>query len=188
MLLFLSEWCAAFKMGSASSAVSRALLNVSRVYIDGWADAFALRSCYACILVASLVVRQLTEPEHQSAIFTLFLGQSLQSLCRSASFLMPCAGMCAGVLYLMSCLAEFKDLRAELESADAVPMLLDLLATCTDTQIQVLPACLSAGLILPTRDHHSCSLPFSWLDLCQPGTTIPAACLVLALDLFLSLQ
>lgn len=51
---------------------------------------------------------------------------------------MPCAGMCAGVLYLMSCLAEFKDLRAELEAADAVPMLLDLLATCTDTQIQVL--------------------------------------------------
>lgn len=65
---------------------------------------------------------------------------------------MPCAGMCAGVLYLMSCLAEFKDLRAELESADAVPMLLDLLATCTDTQIQVLP-----------------DLPFSWLDPCQPA-------------------
>ncbi|BDA49930.1 hypothetical protein COCOBI_15-0580 [Coccomyxa sp. Obi] len=42
----------------------------------------------------------------------------------------------SGVLYLLSCLAEFKDLRAELESADAVPMLLDLLATCTDTQIQ----------------------------------------------------
>lgn len=41
------------------------------------------------------------------------------------------------MLYLLSCLAEFKDMRAELEAADAVPMLLDLLATVTDSQIQV---------------------------------------------------
>ena len=59
-----------------------------------------------------------------------------------------CVVGCTGVLYLMSCLAQFKDLRAELESADAVPMLLDLLATCTDTQIQAcIRAPLSADLI-----------------------------------------
>ncbi len=57
---------------------------------------------------------------------------------------------CAGILYLLSCLAEWGDMRAELEAARAVPLLLDLLGTTTDTTVQVcvlalmllLPACM----------------------------------------------
>ncbi len=44
---------------------------------------------------------------------------------------------CAAILYVLSCLAKQPDMRAELEAASAVPLLLDLLATCTDTQVQV---------------------------------------------------
>ena len=88
---------------------------------------------------------------YQATAFTA----SLQRLFMRRVF---CA--CTGVLYLLSCLAEFKDLRAELESADAVPMLLDLLATCTDTHIQVSsPAQLAAC-------QHSCE-PLAIAEGCQ---------------------
>ena len=52
------------------------------------------------------------------------------------SLLMPQAG--AGLLYLLSCLAKFGDMRAEMEAAGAVDVLLELLSTCHDTKVQVI--------------------------------------------------
>jgi hypothetical protein len=81
------------------------------------------------------------------------------------------------VLYLLSCLAEFKDMRAELEAADAVPMLLDLLSTCADTKIQACPApaldCIS--LVSGSGCRVACLnlkkgwkfLPVVWLRVCD---------------------
>ena len=43
----------------------------------------------------------------------------------------------AGLLYLLSCLAKFGDMRAEMEAAGAVDVLLELLSTCHDTKVQV---------------------------------------------------
>lgn len=43
----------------------------------------------------------------------------------------------AGLLYLLSCLAKFGDMRAEMEAAGAVDILLELLSTCHDTKVQV---------------------------------------------------
>lgn len=44
----------------------------------------------------------------------------------------------AGLLYLLSCLAKFGDMRAEMEAAGAVDVLLELLSTCHDTKVQVI--------------------------------------------------
>ena len=42
----------------------------------------------------------------------------------------------AGLLYLLSCLARFEDMRAELDGAGAVDVLLELLGSCLDTKVQ----------------------------------------------------
>ena len=42
----------------------------------------------------------------------------------------------AGLLYLLSCLARFEDMRGELEGAGAVDVLLELLGSCDDTKVQ----------------------------------------------------
>lgn len=44
--------------------------------------------------------------------------------------------MCAGLLYLLSCLAKDDDMRAELEAAGAVDVLLELLGSRHDTKVQ----------------------------------------------------
>ena len=44
--------------------------------------------------------------------------------------------LCAGLLYLLSCLAKYEDMRSELEGASAVDVLLELLGSCPDTKVQ----------------------------------------------------
>ncbi len=44
--------------------------------------------------------------------------------------------MDVGLLYLLSCLAKFDDMRAELEVAGAVDVLLELLGNRHDTKVQ----------------------------------------------------
>lgn len=45
----------------------------------------------------------------------------------------------AGLLYLLSCLAKYDDMRAEMEAAGAVDVLLELLGSCHDTKVQARP-------------------------------------------------
>ena len=65
--------------------------------------------------------------------------------------LCPCV-LPAAILYVLSCLAKQPDMRAELEAAGAVPVLLDLLASITDTQVQV---CACFGLLDPASTANS---------------------------------
>ena len=54
----------------------------------------------------------------------------------------------AGLLYLLSCLAKFGDMRAEMEAAGAVDVLLELLSTCHDTKVQVMLLSFNHSLLL----------------------------------------
>ena len=54
----------------------------------------------------------------------------------------------AGLLYLLSCLAKFGDMRTEMEAAGAVDVLLELLSTCHDTKVQVILLSFNHSLLL----------------------------------------
>ena len=47
-----------------------------------------------------------------------------------------CQTSCTGLLYLLSCLAKYEDMRGEMEGAGAVDVLLELLGSCPDTKVQ----------------------------------------------------
>ena len=60
----------------------------------------------------------------------------------------------AGLLYLLSCLAKFGDMRAEMEAAGAVDILLELLSTCHDTKVQVKLLSSNHALLETRKPYH----------------------------------
>lgn len=122
-----------------------------------WTAHFCSSACRG-VLAQSLLKMRTAAPYRTEAISDTACASPRRLLSPWARYTIACGAVllkacvlwhvaCAGLLYLLSCLAKYDDMRAELEAAGAVDVLLELLGSRHDTKVQARSCTISVAAL-----------------------------------------